>query len=47
VRITPAIVGGQALPGTVTLPASSPVPEPGTMTLAAVAAIGLLGRRSR
>lgn len=48
VRLTPAVVGGQALPGTVTLPASSsPAPEPGTMALAAVAAIGLLGRRSR
>jgi hypothetical protein len=48
IRLTPAVVGGQPLPGTVTLPASSsPVPEPGAIAFAVVAGVGFLSRRSR
>lgn len=48
-HLTPAVVGGAQLPGTVTLPpvTSAISPEPGTIGLAGVAAIGLLARRKR
>jgi hypothetical protein len=45
-RISQAVPGGSTFPDQVTLPSSSPVPEPGSMALVG-ALTGLLTRRRR